>query len=378
MILKRALQDLIERDFGKGKIILVYGARQVGKTTLVKEIIADFSGKTVLYNCDLDETREQFGKRNLEQLRPLVQNYDLVAIDEAQRVPEIGLTLKILIDTFPEKQFLVTGSSSFELASSVSEPLTGRCFTYCLFPLSLSEIGTIKNPIELRETLEARLIFGSYPAIVFATDPLDRERMIRDLAENYLFRDILAMGVVKNSDTLKKLLTAVALQIRYEVSYTELSKILEIDNETVKRYLDICEKAFILFSLPPFDSNRRNAISKMRKYYFCDIGIRNALIRNLNGLELRNDSGALWENFMIMERRKRNTFLSFFPESFFWRSYTKQEIDLIEESDGKRNGFELKFTKNGISKATRNAFTTEIEGDTLSVINRDNFLDFVA
>lgn len=377
MSIERNLKKKIENDFGKRKIILVYGARQVGKTTLMKEILVSFSGEKVLYNCDLDAMRELLGKQNLEHLRSLVEKYELIIIDEAQRVPNIGLTLKILIDAFPEKQFIVTGSSSFELASAISEPLTGRCFTYTLYPLSLSELGMAKNPIEIRETLEERLIFGSYPDVVTTADRLDKQRIIEGLAEKYLFRDILAFGAVKNSDMLKKLLRAVALQVGQEVSYTELSKILEIDKGTVKRYLDICQKAFILFSLPPFTSNKRNAISSMNKYYFFDVGIRNALIRNFNSLEVRNDVGALWENFMLVERLKRNASKDFFPESFFWRSYQKQEIDLIEEANGQRSGFEFKYTKSDISKATQNAFSTDINGNNLTVVNRENFFEFV-
>ena len=273
MGIERDLKKKIEGDFGKRKIILVYGARQVGKTTLMKEIQTSFSGKSVFYNCDLDEMRELLGKQNLEHLRLLVEKYELIIIDEAQRVPDIGLTLKILIDAFPDKQFLVTGSSSFELASAVSEPLTGRCFTHTLYPVSLAELGATKNVLELREMLEERLIFGSYPDVIMTADLLDKRRVVEALAEKYLFRDILAFGAIKNSDMLNKLLRAVAFQVGQEVSHTELAKILEIDKGTVKRYLDVCQKAFILFALPPFSTNKRNAISSMSKYYFFDVGV---------------------------------------------------------------------------------------------------------
>jgi len=225
--------------------------------------------------------------------------------------------------------------------------------------------------------LEERLIFGSYPDVIMTADLLDKRRVVEALAEKYLFRDILAFGAIKNSDMLKKLLRAVAFQVGQEVSHTELAKILEIDKGTVKRYLDVCQKAFILFALPPFSTNKRNAISSMSKYYFFDVGIRNALIRNFNSPETRNDIGALWENCMLVERLKRNVSKDFSPESFFWRSYQKQEIDLIEEADGRRNGFEFKYTKDGISRATQNAFFSDIGGHELIMVNRENFLEFV-
>jgi hypothetical protein len=377
MKISRYLEGKIQRDFNKKKIIIVYGARQVGKTTLVKKIIEENGERATYYNCDLDEVRESFEKHNLEHLRSLVQKYEIIIIDEAQRAKNIGLTLKILIDNFPEKNFLVTGSSSFELANTVSEPLTGRFFSHTLFPIALTELSNTKNIIEMRESLEEQLIFGSYPEVITTTDRFDKQRIIENITDNYLFKDILRFGVVKDTGVLKKLLQAVALQIGNEVSLSELSRILEIDKNTVKKYLELCEKVFILFSLPPYFSNKRKAITKMKKYYFCDLGVRNALLRNFNSLDIRNDIGALWENFLIIERTKFNASRDFFPQSYFWRSYQGQEIDLLEEAGGEMSGFEFKYSKNYVSETIRKIFTEDLGGKKFTVINKENFGDFI-
>lgn len=377
MKIPRYLEEKIKKDFNKKKVIIVYGARQVGKTTLVKKFMEYGAGKTAYYNCDLDEVKESFEKRNLERLRSLVQKYDIIILDEAQRVKNIGLTLKILIDNFPEKNFLVTGSSSFELAGTVSEPLTGRFFPHTLFPVALTELAEIKNVIEVRELLEERLIFGSYPEVITTTDRFDKQRIIENITDNYLFKDILSFGVIKDAGVLKKLLQAVALQIGNEVSHPELAKILEIDKNTVKKYLELCEKVFILCSLPPYFSNKRKSISKMKKYYFCDPGVRNALLRNFNSLDIRNDIGALWENFLVVERMKFNASNDFFPQYYFWRSYQGQEIDFLEEGGGEMAGFEFKYSKNQASGTIRKIFTEDLGGKKFEVINKENFGGFV-
>lgn len=376
MKIPRYLAEKIHRDLNKKKVIIVYGARQVGKTTLAKTLLKE-TDAGVYYNCDLDEVRELFEKHSLEHLRTLVQKYDIVLIDEAQRVKNIGLTLKILIDNFPEKNFLVTGSSSFALASTVSEPLTGRFFSHTLFPVAMTELSALQNPIETRELLDERLIFGSYPEAITTIDRLDKQRIIENISDNYLFKDILTFGVIKDTSVFRKLLQAVALQVGNEVSHSELAKILEIDKNTVKKYLDLCENMFILFSLPPYYSNKRKAISKMKKYYFCDVGIRNSLLRNFNALDIRNDVGALWENFLVAERMKYNASRDFFPQYYFWRSYQGQEIDLLEESGGEVTGFELKYTKSQPGATIRKIFTDDLRGKSFSVINKENFGAFV-
>jgi len=377
MKIERYLEEKIRNDFNKKKVLIVYGARQVGKTTLVKKLGEAFGESLVYYNCDLDEPRKAFEEHNLEYLSSLVRKYDIIIIDEAQRIKNAGLSLKILIDNFPEKNFLVTGSSSIEIANTVSEPLTGRFFSYPLYPIALAEIAKTKNPLEIREMIEERLIFGSYPEVVTSVDKFDKQRIIENIANNYLLKDILQLGVIKDVGILKKLLQAIALQLGNEVSMTELSRIVEIDKNTVRKYLDLCEKIFILFSLPPYFSNKRKSISKMKKYYFYDVGIRNALLRNFNSLDVRNDVGALWENFLLLERMKYNSARNIFPQYYFWRSYEQHEIDMVEEIAGKLFGFEFKYTKNVASEATRRIFTNELHGEKLEVINKDNFGAFV-
>src|SRR3972149_5561008 len=372
----RYLQDKIKANLGKRKILIIYGPRQVGKTTLVKEFLS--APNSVYYNCDQDETRILFEEANLEKLGALVRKYDTVVIDEAQKVTGVGLSLKIIVDNFPEKNYIVTGSSSFDLANSVSEPLTGRFFSYTMFPIAELELtGSGKNPIELRESLESRLIYGSYPEVITASDYETKKEIIKNIASNYLFKDILVLGVVRNPDDLRRLLQALALQSGQEVSHTELAQTLRIDKNTVKRYLEICEKLYILFSLPPFVSNKRKSISMMKKYYFYDLGIRNALINNFNPLTSRNDVGALWENYMIAERMKWNAARGFDPTYYFFRSYDKQEIDLFEDEGGVINGYEFKFTKDTISRTTMKVFDQDIKGKRLELINKDNYPQFI-
>jgi predicted AAA+ superfamily ATPase len=376
MILKRYVTDQIRADLNKGKIIILYGARQVGKTTVVKDILASIP-QSMYYNCDQSATAELFAEHNLARLSSLVAAYDTIAIDEAQRVPGIGLSLKILIDAFPSKNFLVTGSSSFDLAERIVEPLTGRHFTHVLFPISFGEIVATTSSITLRESLEERMLFGSYPEVIVENDMHEKRRRIEHIASDYLFADVLTLSVVRDVGILRRLLQAVALQLGSEVSSSELANLLDIDRKTVIRYLDVCEKMFILFSLPSSRGNVRNAIAKQKKYYFYDLGIRNALINNFNTLTLRTDTGALWENLMVVERMKRNETQRTRPQYSFWRSYQGHEIDLIEEIDGVRDAYEMKYTDSTPSKKAQRVFMEEMHGNSLSVINRTTFEPFL-
>ncbi len=375
MEIYRYLQDKIKTNLGKKKILIIYGPRQVGKTTLVKKFLS--ARNSVYYNCDQEETRMLFGEANLEKLGSLVRKYDTVVIDEAQKVGGIGLSLKIIFDNFPEKNYIVTGSSSFDLARSVSEPLTGRFFSYTMFPIAEVELADSKNPIEIKESLESRLIYGSYPEVITTQDFETKKEIIKNITTNYLFKDILALGIIRNPDDLRRLLQALALQSGNEVSHSELAKTLAIDKNTVKRYLEICEKLYILFSLSPYTSNKRKSISRLKKYFFYDVGIRNALINNFNPLSTRNDVGSLWENYMILERMKFNLSRGFDPVYYFFRSYEMQEIDLFEEAGGVINGYEFKFSKDGISRVTREIFENDIKGKELHVINKENYSLFI-
>ena len=374
-MISRYVTSQIKSDFGKQKIVILYGPRQVGKTTIAKELLAH-EPRSVYYNCDQEETARLFSAHNLARLSSLVGAHKFIVIDEAQRVPGIGISLKILIDNFSRTSFLVTGSSSFELAQKIHEPLTGRHFTHTLFPIALCELAHLRDRVALSESLEEYLLFGGYPDVVSSQDRAEKRRRIEEITADYLFADALNLSVVKDPGMLRRLLQAVALQIGSEVSTAELANLLGIDRKTVVRYLDVCEKLFILVALSPHLSNKRNAIAKRKKYYFLDVGIRNALINNFNALSLRADSGALFENYAILERMKRNAARERRPTYTFWRSYQGREIDLIEELDGKLEAFEIKLSRDAPSKGTREYFLSEMRGASFSLVNRDTLQDF--
>ena len=369
--LYRYTEEQIRHDLGKGKIVILYGARQTGKTTIIKRFLND--RKSVYYNCDQEATKTAFESNNLAELSSLVSNYDLIIIDEAQRVKNIGLSLKILIDNFKSKDFIVTGSSSLELSNTISEPLTGRFFSHTLYPVGEIELSHHFDPTYQKERLDDRLIYGSYPEVILTSDKNDKKRIIENISANYLFKDVLNLEIIKNAENLKKLLQAVALQLGGEVSLNELANMLDIDKNTVKKYLEVCQKPFILFSLPPYHRNQRAVISKQKKYYFYDLGIRNALINNFNPLGIRSDAGGLWENYAIIERLKYNASRFYSPTCYFWRSYQKQEIDFIEDNAGILTGFEMKWGNGIISKNIKNMFTDELKGEKLNVVRRDGY-----
>ncbi len=370
----RYLTEKIEKSLNKGKIIIIFGPRQVGKTTLVRQFL---NKDSVYYNCDQEEPRSGFEQANLEKLSIFVKPYKTIIIDEAQRIPNSGLILKILIDNFPEKNFIVTGSSSLDLSSSIIEPLTGRYISYMLFPISYSEYTKEKNPIERRELFENILLYGTYPDTLLAPSAAEKIEKNKAITESYLFKDIFMLDGIKNSAALRLITQSIALQLGNEISLQELSRFSQVDVKTVKRYLDLLEKAFVIFSLPPYFTNKRKSISRLKKYYFYDTGIRNALIRNFNPLNLRTDVGALWENFCLVERMKRNQKQDYFPLSYFWRSYTRQEVDLVEDYGGELKGYECKLTKQKISKATKTAFTEDTKAQTVEIINKENVEKFI-
>ncbi len=333
---------MLEERLFEGRVLVIYGARQVGKTTLVRQLMQRFDGPSTYLNCDEPDVREGLEGRTSTELKHLVGQARLVVIDEAQRVRDIGLTLKLAVDTMPDTQIVATGSSSFELANRTSEPWTGRKFEMHLHPLSLAELGAIESEVETRRLLETRLVYGMYPAVAMAGKERSSE-ILRELTESYLYKDVLAWRDIRRPEVLDKLLRALALQVGSEVSFTELSSMLGIDKVTVENYLEVLEQAFVVFRLMPFSRNLRNELKKLRKVYFWDVGIRNAVINNLNPIELRTDSGALWENFVIVERIKalENTRSAF--SAWFWRTHQQQEIDYLEERDGKLLAAEIKL-----------------------------------
>lgn len=373
-LITREIQSDIQKSLFQGKIVVIYGVRQVGKTTLVKEIIKNNDADSAYLNCDEPDIREALTKKTSTELKSYIGSRKLVVIDEAQRVENIGLTLKLIADNFPQMQIIATGSSSFELSGKIAEPLTGRKLEFFLYPFSVQELSQVYSPIEMNRLLEERMVYGMYPGIIF--DGLDREKRVRELATSYAYKDVLMYQDIRNPELLEKLLRALALQIGSEVSYTELAKTLEVNKATIVSYIRILEQAYIVFRVGPFSRNVRNELKKKRKIYFYDLGMRNALINNLNPLSLRQDVGALWENFLMSERLKRNTNAQIFANMFFWRTTNGKEIDYIEEVNGTLAGYEFKWKKEHFSLPRE--FVRGYPGVKVDIVNRENYLEFVS
>ena len=344
----------------------------MGKSTLFRMILEGRTEPTLMLNCDEPEVKETLAKANLRELQLLVGQNKIVVIDEAQRVPSIGITLKIITDNFPDVQLMVTGSSSLELQSKLQEPLTGRKFEYHLFPLSTGELLASQGFMAVKQTLEARLIYGSYPDIV--TNAADAKELLANLSDSYLYKDLLELEGIRRPVLLPKLLTALALQVTSEVSYNELAKTVGTDNKTIEKYIDLLEKCYIVFRLNAFSRNIRNELKKSKKVYFYDNGIRNAIINNFAPLSMRSDTGALWENFIISERLKANQAAGRRVNSYFWRTTQQQEIDYVEESDGQFTLFEIKWNpKKGNTKFPA-VFAEAYDVKEKQVVTPDNWM----
>lgn len=376
MYIRRRLEETIKSSLFKGKVVILYGARQVGKTTLVRKIAEEIGQPYGYLNCDdLDVLSRLQNAGNSDSLKRIVGDYQLTVIDEAQRVKDIGLKLKLLVDNFPEKQIIATGSSSFDLSNEINEPLTGRNFEFWLFPFSLSEVVGQKSQIEVDRELENLLVYGSYPEIYQLESLEQKSQRIKYLASNYLYKDILKFNNIKNAETVLKLLQALALQTGNEVSYNELAVLVGVNKQTIANYIELLEKAFIIFRIFPYSSNLRKAIGKMRKIYFFDLGIRNAIINNQNPLNLRDDVGRLWENFVISEKYKSQLGLGFKTNYYFWRTYDQQEVDLVESKGGKLFGWEIKWDSKG--KKPPKAWAETYKNSTYQIINKNNYLEFL-
>ena len=375
MYIKRQVEEEIKKNLFKGKVVIVYGARQVGKTTLVRKM-ADDLGKPYKYlNCDEMDVLGQFQRANNSlDLKQLVGNDGLVIIDEAQRVKNIGLKLKLLVDQYSDTQLLVTGSSSFDLSNEINEPLTGRSDEYWLFPLSTKEVWTGSDRIDRDRQLERWLVYGSYPDVWTQESVEEKAKKVKLLAGNYLYKDILKFNQIRNSEIILKLLQALALQIGSEVSFNELANSLEISKQTVASYVDILEKAFVIFSLKPYSGNLRRAINKKRKIYFLDLGIRNALINNLNDINIRDDVGKLWENFVVAEKYKSQYGLGYKTNFYFWRTYEGQEVDLVEDKGGKLIGWKIKLKSRGRKQPKD---WGRYKNSSFWEVDRDNFWDMM-
>lgn len=367
----RDIEPNIRNKLFQNKIVIIYGSRQVGKTTLVKLIAKDYHH--IYLNGDEPDVREKLSNKTSTELKNIIGDVKCVIIDEAQRINNIGITLKLLVDNFPEIQVIATGSSSFELANKIIEPLTGRSHTYYLYPFSCTELVNYSSIIEEQRLLEQRLIYGSYPEVV-AVDFIEKAEVIYNIAQNYLYKDILNLYNIKNHDNLRVLLEALALQIGSQVSHTELSCLVGIDKNTIAHYIHLLEQAFIIFRLRPKHKNQRTELKKLTKIYFYDLGIRNSLIHNFNRINLRNDIGQLWENYLISERVKKNNYNGFMGNSFFWRNNNKAEIDYIEELGGEISAHEFKWKNN---RSNSKAFEHLYPEAKLHIVNKDNYLQFI-
>ena len=371
-MIQRQIESSLKQDFGQGKVIVLLGARQVGKTTMI-DALSHGTSDVLILNCDDHEDVLLIEGRSTTELRALLSPYQYVFIDEAQRVKNIGLTIKKMADLKLPTQVIVTGSSSLELANDINEPATGRTIEYRLYPLSLSELAQETSEREESRMLQQRLIYGCYPGVV--TDSAHAKRTLATLANDYLYKDILAYRGIKKPEVLQKLVRALALQVGSEVSYNELSNLLGIDKETVESYIGLLEKCFVVFRLDSFSRNLRNEIKKGKKVYFYDNGIRNALIGNFSPLEMRTDVGVLWENLMMSERMKHNAYSQRYAQMFFWRTMQQQEIDLVEEQDGHLAAFEFKWHKPN-AKLPK-PFVDSYPDTTFQVVTPDNYREFV-
>ena len=372
----RSYDDLAQYIAPK-RVLAIYGPRRVGKTTLINHFLAQKKENKILRATgDYLSDSELLSSRDSVRLLDWAAGYDTVFIDEAQRIPQIGLSLKILIDARPELTIIITGSSSLDLSGKLGEPLTGRQVPLRLFPFSIGEMRNVFNDFELKKNLEDFLFYGMYPEVRTASSTRQKQMILNELSDAYLLKDILELERVKKPRILLNLLSLVAFQIGGEVSLSELSRSLRVDMKTVERYLDLLEKCFVLYNLRGFSRNLRSEVTRTSKYYFFDNGVRNTVIQNFNPLSMRNDTGALWENFMVIERLKARCYSSLFARDFFWRTWEKQEIDLLEEQSGQLHAFEFKWSPNKKSRIP-NVFTDAYPGSECQVITPENFLEIL-
>lgn len=373
--IKRNIQDRILNRLLPNKAILLFGARRVGKTILMREIIKLFAGKILILNGEDANTLLLLDQQTIANYKQLLQGIDLLAIDEAQNIPDIGKKLKLMVDEIPGIKIIASGSSSFDLLNKAGEPLVGRSSSFLLFPFSQQEISTTENTLQTIENLESRLIYGSYPEVVLMNDNEQRKDYLSEIVNAYLLKDILNIDGLKNSAKMRDLLRLIAFQMGNEVSYDELGKQLGISKNTVEKYLDLLSKVFVIYRLGAYSTNQRKEVSKAGKWYFYDNGLRNCIIGNFQPLSLRQDIGALWESYLIGERIKQNYFRGLNKEFYFWRIYGGKEIDLIESTADGLRAFEFKWGDK-IPK-TPIAFANKYPNATFEVINKTNYLDFI-
>jgi len=373
----RYIENSIKNALQPNKVVIILGARRIGKTEILKKIIKENSEKKMILNGDDIISQKMFEPISIENYKMNFATTDLLIIDEAQKIPQIGNKLKLLIDNIENIKVLVTGSSAFDIYSKVGEPLTGRKTTFYLFPFSQLELNNYENILETKSRLNNRLILGNYPELIHLKTKDEQKEYLYELVNSYLLKDILEFDGIKNSDKIRNLLRLIAFQIGNEVSLSELAQNLEIHKDTVARYLDLLAKTFVIFKVEGFSRNLRKEITKMNRWYFYDNGIRNMIINNLNDFELRNDQGQLWENYLISERVKFQSYTKLRTSNYFWRTYEKQEIDWIEEKDEQLSAYEIKL--NDKKKFTvPSAWKQSYPDSSFQVINPSNYLQWIS
>ena len=375
MEIQRKLKEILLKYLTSGKVNIVYGARRVGKTYLIRKIADELALPYLWLNGDLPDTQDFLSERNLGKYKSILAGKELLIIDEAQIVPKIGLALKIIVDEIPNLKIIASGSSVFDLNNNLGEPLVGRAHWHEMFPVSQGEISIYENYLETKRNLEERLIYGSYPEVYLLPNIEDKENYLRELISSYLLKDIISFDGIRNSAKVFDLLKLIAFQVGKEVSLLELAKQLEISKNTVEKYLDLLEKVYVLKQIKGFSKNLRKEITKSSRWYFWDTGVRNAVIGDFKSISFRNDVGELWENYLMMERLKKNKYERNFKETYFWRTYDQQEIDCIEVKNQEIEAFEFKW---GNKKATiPKAFADAYPEAKFTVISKENYLDFI-
>lgn len=375
---QRFIQKLIEKWILKGKVLVVYGPRQAGKTTLAKIILEEYGDKGAYFNCEVDSVRREISMVEPAKLKSFFGDKKVVVLDEAQSIENIGRILKTFVDEYPNQQIIATGSSSFDLANKINEPLTGRSIEFLLWPLSIREIIAQDGLPSFKASEEFMFRFGLYPGIYCDKDNQDKARReLENIQTNYLYKDILALEDIRKPKLLEDLLRLLAFQIGNEVSLNELATKLAVSIRTVERYLELLEKTFIIKRVYALSRNLRNEIRRGFKAYFIDIGIRNSLIQNFNPLSLRDDLGAIFENIFIIERIKKTMYEGGFKNYYFWRTYDQKEIDFIEESGGTLSAFECKYSDGRISSASKKTFLESYPGSNITIVTKDNYLDWL-
>lgn len=376
MYIKRIIAEKIAERMQPNRAVLIFGARRVGKTMLIKQITDGFAGKTMVMNGEDMDIQALLGDSSIANYQRLFSDIELLVIDEAQNIPDIGKKLKLIVDEIPGIKVIASGSSSFDLKNKTGEPLVGRATQFFLTPFSQAEISQTENALDTRRNIETRLIYGSYPDVVLAKSNVLREEYLRDLVDAYLLKDILSIDGLKNSSKMRDLLRLLSYQTGSEVSYDELGRQTGMSRNTVERYLDLLSKVYVIYRIGGFSRNLRKEVAKAGKWYFYDLGVRNAVINNFSPLAIRQDTGAIWENYIISERMKRNYNLRLNHELFFWKTYDRQEIDLVESaSDMSLEAFEIKWGDKHPKCPV--AFANAYPDATFTVLNRDNYIDYL-